>query len=881
MLNLIKKTIINLIVIFLTVILVIPFSSPPPALAATVDCQAARSNTELALYLYYPTTEDSDFPSPMFGETTSPIPAFDAANLDAGVGSTAEYRNAITQRVRLDFCEFDVQVIPTTNSNGTTNPTPSDDRWFVVGIGGDVQSRSFFGVCCNSQMARVFAGEFLEATTSGRTFDGVLTGTGSTLDRWANAIAGTTSHEPGHSSVLGSPGHEASVSRPTEDVRQNHIMASGGAMDGGIDGEDRVADRHFSDTSFEILAANVGLYEQTLSNWDFINPNNSTADGLTITVLVAQDAGEPEIGSVYSGGLSPWKNATLSSNGTAMFQGEIYNRYIVSFTNPQNWNNGNAGEIPAGEEFHVGVGLTTNYIVRNVTLTDGGTPMVLQPRVIGYTPDGSFNPATGDYHLTVSVPDPDNGSLIISNVQIRYLPRTLDINEMVSSGALMGIDGRSIVPWDSREGEDIEVNTTAELPVANLAEPRAVKFDRIADPNCGSLPEPNPVPDHEFLSLPYCEEGLVLGLFPSTRVYVEATVTDPNARYFDRDTGTMVTGPLSSQIFIQFPGAIPDLNDNGVDDSIDIDTGVCTDTNKNGVCDSSEPTRYKYPAKLVCGLQPQPSDGRLVKGLYATTINVLNLSDESVRITKTLSLSYPPEKQRPGRVFPIATDTLKPQQSLKVDCADIQRNIFPQGFLTSYIEGYVTIESTTPLDVTGVYSSRDKETPTSDESSKHECQFHECEHPKVSCSKVDCPPSSALSTTLDVEQIREQIIKPKDRPVEICPDLSITAITQPRVDCPKGGGSCVTQVEYAISNMGNAASGPFESQAILDPRQSVIVTDEILNLFPGQTETVQVITPSGGNCFDPNCTVTVVADNSNRVAECNEDNNTSQQTTGG
>lgn len=854
------------------------FATLPQALAASVDCQANRSNTELVLYLYFPTAEDSDFPAEIFGEVTSPLPPFDAAELDPGVGSTAQYRNAITERVRHDFCEFDVTVVSTTNPSGITDPTPSDDNWRVVGIGGDAMpTANLYGVCCTNGFSRVWAGEFLENSQPGGSIDGTLTGTNSTLDRWANAIAGTSSHEPGHGLSLS---HSDSIPRPTEDARSNHIMASGSNDGGNITGEDRAEDRHFSDTSFEILASQVGLYEQTLSNWDFINPNDSTADGLTITLLVPQDA-DPSIGSVYSGGLSPWADASLSSNGSEMFQGTTYDRYVVTFADPQNWNNGDAGEIPAGEEFHVGVGLTTNYIVRNVTLTAGGTAMELHPRVIGYTPDGSFNPATGDYHLTLSVPDPENGPLIVSNVRIRHLPRTLVIDEMVSSGVLVGIDGRTIVPWDTREGETVEVDAIAELAVANLAEPRAVKLARTSEPDCGVIPKPVPVPDSDIIDLHYCEEGPVLGLFPSARVYVEATVTDPDARFFDRDTGTMVTGPLSSRFFIQFPGAIPDLNENGVDDTIDIDTGICSDTNANGVCDEAEPTRYRYAAKLICGLQAEPSDGRLVKGHYATTINILNLSDQPARITKSLSLTYPPEEQRPGQVVRIATDKLKPQEALKVDCADVEWRIFPQGLPASYVEGYVTIESATRLDVTGVYSSRDSEPAPSCRSGEGNCNPHECGKPSACCASAACPGAPALSTTLDVEPIREHVIESKRPPTKMCPDLTIASIGRPSVDCPKGAGSCVTKVHYEISNIGNAASGPFEAQATLDPQQSVIVTNTIGNILPGQTEAVAVTTPPGGNCFDPDCTVSAIADRSNRVLECNEDNNTAQQTTPG
>lgn len=857
------------------------FGAPFSAMAATVDCQADRSNTEVVVYLYFPSAEDAEFPasinfngSPV---TTGPIPAFDASDLDASIGTTAEYRDAITERVRSDFCEFDVRVVSTTSANGTTDPTPSDDRWQVVGISSDlVAGTNLYGLCCSGTTSRVWAGQFLANSQPGGTIDGALTGANSTLERWANAIAGTSTHEPGHS--LG-PGHADSAARPSEDAQQNHIMATGTV--GNLDGEDRAEDRHFSDTSFEILAANIGLYEQTLSNWDFINPNDSAADGLTITVLVAQDDAEPAVGSVYSGGLSPWEGASLSSNGTEMFQGTTYDRYVVSFTDPQNWNNGDSGEIPAGEEFHVGVGLTTNYIVRDVTLSSGGSSMELHPRVVGYTPDGSFNPANGDYHLTLSVPDPENGPLIISDVQIHHLPRTLSIDEMVTTGALIDADGRTIVPWASRPGNNMDLSTVADLAVANLAEPRAVDIQRISDLDCPPLPTVGQVPDSDLFDLNYCEDGPALGLFPSARVYVEATITDPNARYFDRTAGTMVTEPLSNRIFIQFPGAIPDLNDNGVDDSIDIDTGVCLDINANGVCDSAEPTRYKYAAKLVCGYQPEPSDGRLVKGQYATTVNVLNLSDETAKITKTLSLTYPPKEQRPGRVARIAVDTLKPDQALKVDCADIAQRVFPQGLPASYIEGYVTIESVSRLDVTGVYTSRDTETAKPCRNDGHECMPKSCGESGDCCIKSSCAGAPGLSTTLEVVQIREHVVESRKPPVEMCPDLTVAAIGRPQVSCPKGAGSCVTQVDYAISNIGNAASGPFESRATLDPTQSVVVPEANSNLLPGSTRTLSVTTPQGGNCFDPDCTVSIVVDRSNRVSECSEDNNSAEQTTPG
>ena len=215
--------------------------------------------------------------------------------------------------------------------------------------------------------------------------------------------------------------------------------------------------------------------------------------------------------------------------------------------------------------------------------------------------------------------------------------------------------------------------------------------------------------------------------------------------------------------------------------------------------------------------------------------------------------------------------------------------MFPQGLPAPYIEGYVTIESVTRLDVTGVYSSRDFEAAPpcrgggydSGHGDGHSCRTHGCVKHGDCCGAGGCPGAPALSTTLEIEQIREHVIEPKEPPAEMCPDLTVTAIGRPRVNCPEGAGSCVTQVDYKLQNIGNSASGPFEALATLDPRQSVSVTEAIANLLPGQSRTVQVTTPPGGNCFDPNCTVSVVADHSNRVKECSERNNKAEQTTQG
>jgi subtilase family serine protease len=89
-------------------------------------------------------------------------------------------------------------------------------------------------------------------------------------------------------------------------------------------------------------------------------------------------------------------------------------------------------------------------------------------------------------------------------------------------------------------------------------------------------------------------------------------------------------------------------------------------------------------------------------------------------------------------------------------------------------------------------------------------------------------------------------------------------------------------VNYTVANIGTDNAGPFDVRAILDPGQSVVVDTNIGGgLAAGTDQTVTISTPPGGNCFDPDCTVSVTADSNNDVTECNENNNVLSETTPG
>ena len=140
----------------------------------------------------------------------------------------------------------------------------------------------------------------------------------------------------------------------------------------------------------------------------------------------------------------------------------------------------------------------------------------------------------------------------------------------------------------------------------------------------------------------------------------------------------------------------------------------------------------------------EPANLRLAQGLYATTINVHNPNQQTAVFKKKLALSFPPAEQRPGKVLPISQDTLREDEALAVDCIDIQKRLFPNGFPTPYIEGFIVIRSTVSLDVTAVYSTG-------------------------VAGKDECCRASKTNPSIDVVQIRERIIAQAPRQPDLVP----------------------------------------------------------------------------------------------------------------
>lgn len=263
-----------------------------------------------------------------------------------------------------------------------------------------------------------------------------------------------------------------------------------------------------------------------------------------------------------------------------------------------------------------------------------------------------------------------------------------------------------------------------------------------------------------------------------------------------------------------------------------------TEPNPTLTAEPQTQAEFSYAAKVVCGLQKDPKDMRLARGFYATTINIHNPGDDEARFSKKLALTFPPEEQRPGRVLRISRDSLKPNEALKVDCNDIRRRLFPNGFPTPYIEGFVVIESARSLDVTAVYST----------------------------ASLDKEGNVTTHSSIDVEQIKERRGR---EPQTGLPDL--IPVPGPNGDFCQGSGGNLTVV---VKNQGAGPAGPSTTQ--VDFGQFGTFTLPTPALAAGAS--TQLFFKIPGGCFDSDCEFRITVDVKLQVPETNEANNTASGT---
>lgn len=259
--------------------------------------------------------------------------------------------------------------------------------------------------------------------------------------------------------------------------------------------------------------------------------------------------------------------------------------------------------------------------------------------------------------------------------------------------------------------------------------------------------------------------------------------------------------------------------------------------------------RFEYAAKLICGVQEDPKNLRLARGLYATAINVHNPNRQAAVFQKKLALTFPPEEQLPGKIMPISRDSLREDEALEVDCVDVQKRLFPNGFPMPYIKGFIVIRSTVSLDVTAVYSTNSL--------GKDKC----------------CKAEAGEHSSIDVEQIRERRIE--EPPGAKLADL----IPVPMADPPNPPSSfCKLRdnntLLITIRNQGAAAAGQSSTQVQFEGGQSVPAMTPAL--VPGETVELPFPFPRGGCTRQGGneiCSFTIRADALGAVEESNEPNN--------
>ena len=126
---------------------------------------------------------------------------------------------------------------------------------------------------------------------------------------------------------------------------------------------------------------------------------------------------------------------------------------------------------------------------------------------------------------------------------------------------------------------------------------------------------------------------------------------------------------------------------------------------------SAGPGHLLYSVKFLCGLQTTsstifspPQEPPVKPGNYATAINIHNFSDKDVKLQKKAVIALP-EREPRGPISAFATDVLRPDEAMEVDCTDIA-GLFGGLTLPGFIKGFVEINSPVELSVIAVYSAQ-------------------------------------------------------------------------------------------------------------------------------------------------------------------------------
>jgi hypothetical protein len=121
---------------------------------------------------------------------------------------------------------------------------------------------------------------------------------------------------------------------------------------------------------------------------------------------------------------------------------------------------------------------------------------------------------------------------------------------------------------------------------------------------------------------------------------------------------------------------------------------------------ASQGPRYEYAGKIVCGPQLDSTSVAVVRGFYATSVNVRNASTARAVIKKWVVWTFPTEKQ--GAEIPVNPDSvhsmvLGPRAAFTSECRELEAAVKPGPGL--FHEGFFYVWSDQPLDVIGLYTA--------------------------------------------------------------------------------------------------------------------------------------------------------------------------------
>jgi hypothetical protein len=227
-------------------------------------------------------------------------------------------------------------------------------------------------------------------------------------------------------------------------------------------------------------------------------------------------------------------------------------------------------------------------ITTSVDLLDASnTVLALHPRIAGFDA-GTLDAADGTFAIAAF--NVQGAPLMIEQASVHLMPRLASIDAMVPGVTQMFDPFKQPIQDRSTKRADIKRVVMKEsgqisIPIARLRDGRNI-VERIGQRECEGADIRGELRDTFG-----CKTGVNVDLFPATSILLTATIVAPNEKHWEIKRKSYVIGPVRTQVFYQLAGRHPDLNKNGIDDTIEILTGRAKDGNKDGVIDEVQRRR--------------------------------------------------------------------------------------------------------------------------------------------------------------------------------------------------------------------------------------------------------------------------------------------------